>query len=129
MHHDQIVVYRESLNICVAKDQVHHDRTMHIGVRCNILRNEQRVKMMKIGTIDNMMICLQNWFHARQVPTLFGLTKCFDLSMVSYETLLRHEREDCICLIMLLYVAFGTFLVKFGKSVIWEKIQVKVEIC
>ena len=34
LHHDQAIVYCDSLSaICLAKDQVHHERTKHIDVR------------------------------------------------------------------------------------------------
>ena len=54
LHHNQAIVYCDNLSaICLAKDQVHHERTKHIDIRYHFLRNEQRVKVMKIGTTDN----------------------------------------------------------------------------
>ena len=38
--------------ICLAKDQVHHERTKHIDVRY-FLKNEQRIEVNKVGTTDN----------------------------------------------------------------------------
>lgn len=54
LYHDQAIVYCDSLSaICLAKDQVHHERTKHIDVRYHFLRNEKRIKVMKVGTADN----------------------------------------------------------------------------
>ncbi|CAL1382933.1 unnamed protein product [Linum trigynum] len=54
LHHDQAVVYCDSLSaICLAKDQVHHERTKHIDVRYHFLRTEKRIKVKKVGTTDN----------------------------------------------------------------------------
>ncbi|KAL6181625.1 hypothetical protein ACLB2K_048276 [Fragaria x ananassa] len=54
LHHDQAIVYCDSLSaICLAKDQVHHERTKHIDVRYHFLRNENRIKVKKVGTADN----------------------------------------------------------------------------
>ena len=54
LYHDQAIVYCDSLSaICLAKDQVHHERTKHIDVRYHFLRNEKRIKVNKVGTADN----------------------------------------------------------------------------
>ncbi|CAL1379039.1 unnamed protein product [Linum trigynum] len=54
LHYDQAVVYCDSLSaICLAKDQVHHERTKHIDVRYHFLRTEKRIKVKKVGTADN----------------------------------------------------------------------------
>ena len=54
LHHDQATIYCDSLSaICLAKDQVHHERTKHIDVRYYFLRSEKRVKVNKVGTADN----------------------------------------------------------------------------
>ncbi|KAJ4713215.1 Retrovirus-related Pol polyprotein from transposon TNT 1-94 [Melia azedarach] len=54
LHHDQAIVYCDSLSaICLAKDQVHHERTKHIDVRYHFLRSEKRIKVNKVGTTDN----------------------------------------------------------------------------
>ncbi|KAJ4704922.1 Retrovirus-related Pol polyprotein from transposon TNT 1-94 [Melia azedarach] len=54
LHHDQAIVYCDSLSaICLAKDQVHHERTKHIDVRYHFLRSEKRIKVNKVGTVDN----------------------------------------------------------------------------
>ncbi|CAL1353780.1 unnamed protein product [Linum trigynum] len=54
LHHDQALVYCDSLSaICLAKDQVHHERTKHIDVRYHFLRTEKRIKVKKVGTADN----------------------------------------------------------------------------
>lgn len=54
LHHDQAIVYCDSLSaICLAKDQVHHERSKHIDVRYHFLRNEKRIKVMKVGITDN----------------------------------------------------------------------------
>ncbi|MGF2565643.1 Ty1/Copia family ribonuclease HI, partial [Ralstonia pseudosolanacearum] len=51
---DQAIVYCDSLSaICLAKDQVHHERTKHIDVRYHFIRTEKRIKLKKIGTEDN----------------------------------------------------------------------------
>lgn len=43
LHHDQDIVYRDSLSaICLAKDQVHHEMTKHIDMRYYLLRSEER---------------------------------------------------------------------------------------
>jgi len=39
--------------ICLAKDQVHHERTKHINVRYHFLRSEKRIQVKKVGTTDN----------------------------------------------------------------------------
>ncbi|KAJ4702231.1 Retrovirus-related Pol polyprotein from transposon TNT 1-94 [Melia azedarach] len=55
LHHDQAIVYCDSLSaICLAKDQVHHERTKHIDVRYHFLRSEKRIKVNKVGTADNL---------------------------------------------------------------------------
>ena len=47
-------MYCNSLSaICLAKDQVHHERTKHIDVRYHFLRNKTRIKAKKVGTTDN----------------------------------------------------------------------------
>ena len=54
LHQDQANIYCDSLSaICLAKDQVHHERTKHIDVRYHFLRSETRIKVKKIGTADN----------------------------------------------------------------------------
>jgi hypothetical protein len=54
LHHDQATVYCDSLSaICLAKDQVHHERTKHIDVRYHFLRSERRIRVKKVGTADN----------------------------------------------------------------------------
>ena len=41
LHHDQTIVYCDSLSaICLAKDQVHHERTKYIDARYHFLRSE-----------------------------------------------------------------------------------------
>jgi hypothetical protein len=51
---DQAVIFCDSLSaICLAKDQVHHERTKHIDVRYHFLRSEKRVKVKKVKTDDN----------------------------------------------------------------------------
>lgn len=52
--HDHVIVFCDSMSaICLAKDQVHHEKTKHIDVRYHFLRDEQRIKVMKVGTADN----------------------------------------------------------------------------
>jgi len=47
-------IYFDSLSaICLAKDQVHHDRTKHIDVRYHFIRSERRIKVHKISTLHN----------------------------------------------------------------------------
>ncbi|XP_074318246.1 secreted RxLR effector protein 161-like [Silene latifolia] len=54
LHQEQAIVFCDSLSaICLAKDQVHHERTKHIDVRYHFLRNEKRIKVNKVGTADN----------------------------------------------------------------------------
>ncbi|GJU24648.1 transposable element [Tanacetum coccineum] len=51
---DQATVFCDSMSaICLAKDQVYHDRTKHIDVRYHFIRSERRIKVKKIGTQDN----------------------------------------------------------------------------
>ncbi|GJY08330.1 retrovirus-related pol polyprotein from transposon TNT 1-94 [Tanacetum coccineum] len=51
---DQATVFCDSMSaICLAKDQVYHDRTKHIDVRYHFIRTERRIKVKKIGTQDN----------------------------------------------------------------------------
>ena len=54
LHQDQAVVFCDSQSaICLAKDQVHHERTKHIDVRYHFLRDEKRIEVKKVGTADN----------------------------------------------------------------------------
>jgi transposase InsO family protein len=54
VHQDQAIVYCDSLSaICLAKDQVHHERTKHIDIRYHFLRSEKRIRVKKVGTADN----------------------------------------------------------------------------
>ncbi|KAL9239955.1 hypothetical protein vseg_014225 [Gypsophila vaccaria] len=54
LNHDQAVVHCDSLSaICLAKYQVHHERTKHIDVRYHFLRSEKRIVVKKVGTADN----------------------------------------------------------------------------
>ena len=54
LHHDQATVCSDSLSaICLAKDQVHHERTKHIDVRHHFLRSKKRIKVKKVGTAAN----------------------------------------------------------------------------
>lgn len=39
--------------ICLAKDQVHHERIKHIDVKYHFIRNERRISVKKVGTKDN----------------------------------------------------------------------------
>ncbi|KAL1223477.1 Retrovirus-related Pol polyprotein from transposon TNT 1-94 [Cardamine amara subsp. amara] len=50
----EATVYCDSLSaICLAKDQVHRERTKHIDVRYHFSRNEKRIQVKKVGTADN----------------------------------------------------------------------------
>nr|GEZ71011.1 retrovirus-related Pol polyprotein from transposon TNT 1-94 [Tanacetum cinerariifolium] len=50
----QTTVFCDSMGaICLAKDQVYHDRTKHIDVRYHFIRIERRIKVKKISTEDN----------------------------------------------------------------------------
>ena len=49
LHYDRVTAYF----ICLAKDQVHHDRTKHIDVRYHFLRSKKRIVVKKVGTADN----------------------------------------------------------------------------
>ena len=54
LHHDHATMYCDSLSaICLAKDQVHHERTKHIDVRYHFLSSETRIKVKKVGIADN----------------------------------------------------------------------------
>ncbi|XP_071933238.1 secreted RxLR effector protein 161-like [Coffea arabica] len=54
LHQDQANIYCDSFSAaCIAKDQVHHERTKHIDVRYHFLRSETRIKVKKIGIADN----------------------------------------------------------------------------
>ncbi|GKA61462.1 retrovirus-related pol polyprotein from transposon TNT 1-94 [Tanacetum coccineum] len=51
---DQATVFCDSMSaMCLAKDQVYHDRTKHIDVRYHFICTERRIKVNKIGTEDN----------------------------------------------------------------------------
>ena len=51
---EKAIIFCDSLSaICLAKDQVHHERTKHIDVRYHFLRSEDRVKVLKVDTKDN----------------------------------------------------------------------------
>jgi len=53
-HIDKADIYCDSLSaICLAKDNVFHDRTKHIDVKFHFLRNEDRIKILKICTKEN----------------------------------------------------------------------------
>lgn len=61
--------------------------------------------------INHVLIYVHKTGSTSKVPTtLFGFVKCFELSIVSYGTLLKHEGEVCV---YLNNVAFDTFLVQF----------------
>ena len=48
------MLYCDSISaICLAKKQVHHDRTKNIYIRYHFLRTDKRVKIKRIGTADN----------------------------------------------------------------------------
>ena len=47
-------IYCDNLSaICLAKDQVHHDRTKQINARYHFIRLERRIKVHKINTLHN----------------------------------------------------------------------------
>ncbi|GJV23962.1 hypothetical protein Tco_1376657 [Tanacetum coccineum] len=51
---DQATVFCDSMSaICLAKDQVYHDRTKHIDVHYHFIHTERRIKVKKISTEDN----------------------------------------------------------------------------
>nr|GEY68366.1 retrovirus-related Pol polyprotein from transposon TNT 1-94 [Tanacetum cinerariifolium] len=51
---DQATVFCESMNaICLAKDQVYHDRTKYIDVHYHFICTERRIKVKKIDTEDH----------------------------------------------------------------------------
>lgn len=57
-------MYCDSLSaICLAKDLVHHERTKNIHVRYHNLGSEKRVKVMKVGTANNLVV-----MFAKSVP-------------------------------------------------------------
>ncbi|GJU24517.1 hypothetical protein Tco_1163138 [Tanacetum coccineum] len=71
---DQAIVFCDSMSaICLAKDQVYHDRTKHIDVRYHFIRTERRIKVKKIGTQDNLADVF-----TKLVP-LSKFRYCFDL--------------------------------------------------
>ena len=48
-------MYCDNLSvICLAKNQVHHDRTKHINVRYHFICTEKKIKVKKIDTKDNL---------------------------------------------------------------------------
>ena len=50
----QATIYCDSSSaICLAKDQVHHERTKYIDVRYHFLRSEKRIQVKKVGTANN----------------------------------------------------------------------------
>ena len=50
----QATIYCDSLSaICLAKDQVHHERTKRIDVRYHFLRSEKGIQVQKVGTAHN----------------------------------------------------------------------------
>jgi len=54
LHHDHASLYYDSFSeICLTKDQVHHERTKHIDVRYHFLRTENRIKVNNVGTTNN----------------------------------------------------------------------------
>lgn len=51
---DKAIIFCDSLSaICLAKDQVHHERTKHIDVRYHFIRTEKGIAVRKINTKDN----------------------------------------------------------------------------
>ncbi|GJU69290.1 retrovirus-related pol polyprotein from transposon TNT 1-94 [Tanacetum coccineum] len=71
---DQATVFCDSMSaICLAKDQVYHDRTKHIDVRYHFIRTKRIIKVKKIGTQDNHADVL-----TKQIP-LNKLRHCLDL--------------------------------------------------
>ena len=64
--------------ICLARDPVQHDQTKHIIVKYHFLRTDNRAKVEKIRTADN----LANFF-TKSVP--FNKFKhCLDLLNIDY---------------------------------------------
>uniref|UniRef100_A0A803MPL7 Retrovirus-related Pol polyprotein from transposon TNT 1-94 n=1 Tax=Chenopodium quinoa TaxID=63459 RepID=A0A803MPL7_CHEQI len=67
---DFATVYCDSLSaICLAKDQVHHDRTKHIDVRYHFLRTDKRIKFL-INNDDDLITSTADdvIFHGRLLP-------------------------------------------------------------
>ena len=76
---DYATMYCDRLSaICLAKDQVYHDRTKHIDVRYHFLRTDKRVKVKKIGTADNPAD-----FFTKSVP-VSKFKHCLDLLNIDY---------------------------------------------
>lgn len=51
---DKAIIFCDSLSaICLAKHQVHHEKTKHIDIRYHFIRTEKRVLVWKIDTEDN----------------------------------------------------------------------------
>nr|KYP38863.1 Retrovirus-related Pol polyprotein from transposon TNT 1-94 [Cajanus cajan] len=51
---EHALIFCDSLSaICLAKDQVHHERTKHIDVRYHFIISERRIKVQKIDTLHN----------------------------------------------------------------------------
>jgi len=51
---NKAIIFCDSLSaICLAKDNVHHERTKHIYVLYHFIRTEKRIKVQKVDTKDN----------------------------------------------------------------------------
>jgi len=50
----EAIIFCDSLSaICLAKDNVHHERTKHIDVHYHFIRTEERIEVQKVDTKDN----------------------------------------------------------------------------
>ena len=55
LHQGQAIVFYDSQSaICLAKYQVHHEKTKHIDVRYHFLRDEKRIEVKKVGIANNL---------------------------------------------------------------------------
>ncbi|XP_056695373.1 uncharacterized protein [Spinacia oleracea] len=58
-----VIVYCDSLSaICLAKDQVHHERTKHTDVRYHFLRSEKRIKELLIALLREKSEAESFWY-------------------------------------------------------------------
>uniref|UniRef100_A0A803KP80 Uncharacterized protein n=1 Tax=Chenopodium quinoa TaxID=63459 RepID=A0A803KP80_CHEQI len=70
-------------------DQVHHERTKHIDVRYHFLRSETRIKVKKVGTVDNPAD-----MFTKPVPQS-KFEHCLNLLNVRGQVWLQGENEHC----------------------------------
>lgn len=107
--------------ICIAKDQVCHERTKHIDVRYHFLRGEKGIKVVKVGIVDIRYVYQVG--SAWKVPNFFELAKHSRLMMALRGILMQGENlvtsSNYFCIWYICYMWGNSSqvwdLLKYGK--------------